>query len=182
MEEIFKPIPNFSNYEVSNLGRVFALPVKKFQYRARCGFYITKRKEKPQWKEKLGYMQTSMTNDNGERKKMKVHRLVAMAFIPNPENKKQVNHIDGIKHHNLLENLEWATNQENQIHAFKIGLQKVRNGEQTSHILKDFQVISIKNRIKKGDKIMDIHKDYSNVHIDTLRSIQRGKTWRHIIV
>lgn len=68
-----------------------------------------------------GYCYVDICN-KGKRKSARVHRLVALAFIPNPENKPQVNHIDGNKQNNNVGNLEWVTNRENRIHALNNGL------------------------------------------------------------
>lgn len=62
---------------------------------------------------------------NGKPFSINTHRLLSELYISNPENKEQVNHIDGNKHNNLLENLEWVTRSENGKHSFKNGLQKV---------------------------------------------------------
>ena len=78
-------------------------------------------KEVKQQKNKFGYMNVSLYKD-GKQKKYKVHRLIAEAFIPNPQNKEQVNHIDGDKTHNVVWNLEWTTSKENNVHASDTGL------------------------------------------------------------
>lgn len=70
---------------------------------------------------KEGYM-TVVLHFAGKPKLCLVHRLVALAYIPNPENKPEVNHKDGVKHRNVLSNLEWATKSENAIHGVSLGL------------------------------------------------------------
>jgi len=72
---------------------------------------------------KAGYFRVELWHDGFGRKRL-IHRLVAAAFVPNPEGKPQVNHKDGDKLNNRAENLEWVTQSENQIHAYKTGLQK----------------------------------------------------------
>ena len=108
-QEIWKPISGYDGlYEVSNIGNVRS--IKK-------GIIL-----KPATN-KFGYQIVGLSK-NGKRKEGKVHRLVAKAFIDNPDNKKQVNHKDGNKKNNSVDNLEWVTNQENVIHAFKTGVRK----------------------------------------------------------
>lgn len=71
---------------------------------------------------KNGYISFMITLPDGSKKRLYAHRLVALNYIPNPENKQQINHIDGDKLNNNVDNLEWATQEENQQHAIKIGL------------------------------------------------------------
>lgn len=99
-----------SLYQVSELGDVFS--------------FKTGRILKPRLTGKYRNYHTVVLYTNGMNKNFTVHRLVASAFIPNIENKPQVNHIDGNPTNNNVSNLEWATNSENQKHAFKLGLQK----------------------------------------------------------
>ena len=83
-------------------------------------------------KNKKGYPQISLTH-NGVRYTFRIHTLVAKAFIPNPNNLPQVNHIDGNKCNNNVNNLEWITNLENMRHSWRIGLRKARKGEDVSN-------------------------------------------------
>lgn len=74
------------------------------------------------WLDVAGYKKYSITFDDGTRKEFPAHRLVALAYIDNPEDKEFVNHINGIKTDNRVENLEWVTASENNFHAYDTGL------------------------------------------------------------
>ena len=125
--EIWKPIDEFNeSYEVSNMGRVKSLPKWMGRY------FSEVRVLKPKI-DKYGYERVTLCYDNGKRKYSTIHRLVANTFIKNEENLKTVNHIDGNKLNNRMENLEWMSNRDNIIHAWDTGL-KDKQREHTSII------------------------------------------------
>ena len=114
MEEIWKPIEGTDGgYEVSNLGRVRSMKM----YRGATGRIM------PHTKQHHGY-HAVMFHINGKAQCRKVHRLVAEAFIPNPDKLTDVNHKDGNKDNNQVSNLEWVTHQVNVQHSFDTGLKK----------------------------------------------------------
>ena len=88
-------------------------------------YSIRKKKMLKAWKNRFGYLKVSLWKDN-RGKQFAVHRLVAQAFIPNPENKPQVNHIDCDRTNNNVDNLEWVTNQENHDWSVKLGRRVMR--------------------------------------------------------
>lgn len=131
MEEIWKDIKGYEGYyQVSNLGRVKRLD-KIIKQRGRYGQLLDcfhKGRIKSTHIDKYGYTRVDLYK-NSKCIVKQVHRLVAIAFIPNIENKPEVNHIDGNKQNNNINNLEWCTRTENERHAYKTGLKKSRYGK-----------------------------------------------------
>lgn len=120
MEEVFKDIEGYEGlYQVSILGRIKSLGKVDGLAESR----LKKEKILKFGGNGKGYTMVSLWKDKKESRKL-VHRLVAKAFIVNKENKPYVNHLDGIKNNNNVENLEWVTASENTIHAFSFGLNK----------------------------------------------------------
>lgn len=142
--EVWQIIKGYEDYQISNYSRVKSLKWNKeriMKQRIWCGYSIVQLTKK------------------GIDKTFKVHRLVAEAFIPNPENKPQVNHKDGNKLNNNVDNLEWCTNSENIKHAYKTGLEKKKFGKDnpfygTTHSKEKMKQI-IETRFK-NKKLKDI--------------------------
>ena len=191
MIEIWKSIKGYEGlYEVSNFGRVKSLG------------RITKRKQgskvvelyKPEviltqlrGGKKRNYLFVNLYQEKTENEPRKheqhyVHRLVADAFIPNPENKKDVNHIDGNPGNNNVSNLEWNTRKENIQHAYEHGL--TVNFGSSHHFAKltEEQVIEIRSKHvkgKRGSGYIALAKQYG-VSPELIRAIVRGKIWKRV--
>ena len=175
--EQWKKIDGYEYYFVSNLGNV------KSESR-----FITKKdgtkqpvkgiimRQKPS---KHGYYRVGLVNDNGYQRLHLVHRLVLITFHGLHESKNQVNHINGDKSDNRLENLEWVSCSENQKHAHSIGLkcQKGENHAQARLTSKD--VIEIRNLIDQGIKQRIIAEKYG-VKRSYISEIKIRRRWNHI--
>lgn len=170
MQEIWKDIKGYEGlYQVSNLGRVKSLP----------------RNTKNQYKNgiikkniilKNGYYFINLYN-NGS-KLFTIHKLVAQAFIPNLKNKPCINHIDGNKQNNCVDNLEWCTYSENELHAFNKNLKKPPCKKINQYDLQG-------NFIKTWNSIKEANKFYKTSHIseccndNSKRSVAKGFLWKY---
>lgn len=114
--EIWKNIQEDTRYQISNLGGVRR---KSFKSKNRHGFYIKKPYVKKHSTNRQGY---HVVNIGGNVRL--IHRLIAIAFIPNPKKYDCINHIDGCKTNNSIENLEWCDRKHNNIHAYQTGLKQ----------------------------------------------------------
>ncbi|QDA60261.1 HNH endonuclease [Hymenobacter jejuensis] len=110
----FHQIENAPTAYVSSCGRVYSSIADRLLSAKPC---------------RIGYIRVAILFEGVKRRKLcSMHRLVALRFIANPDNKPDVNHIDGNKANNSIENLEWVTKSENTRHAFATGLMNVKRG------------------------------------------------------
>ncbi len=164
-------------YEVSNTGFVKSLQRKRNHFK---GGIVTERLLSPA-KNKDGYLCVVFYSIN-MKKTMSVHRLVAVAFVSNPENKPEVNHKDGIKIHNEDYNLEWVTPKENTRHAIKsLGIVKGVKGEANGKAkLCDNDIIEIRELLRGRMFTQQQIADKFGVSQHAIWSIKERKVWSHI--
>lgn len=148
----------FPEYSIDERGNVFSNVLKTYM----CQYF-----------DNHGYLCVIINKDNKIHSK-RVHRLVALTFIPNPQNKPQVNHKDGDKTNNEKVNLEWVTNLENSMHAVENGLMP------HSKINKD-QAHVICQMLQRGDCVAFISKELK-VPYFTVSAIRLRRNWTHISV
>ena len=175
--EIWKDVKGYEGtYQVSNLGIVRSLD---HFVPSRCYDRVQKGRTLKLHKSNKGYLRVSLSK-KGFRCSTGAHRLVAIAFIPNPKNKMQVNHINGIKDDNNLTNLEWCTNSENQIHAANNNLLNPNHGEKHHNSkLKNNEVVQARALNKKGWTNVQLSKKYQ-VSPPAMSKILRNETYINI--
>lgn len=161
-------------YEVSNLGNVRGIDR---MVEASKGMSFIQGETISGWIDKYGYNIANLSI-NGNDIHCRVHRLVAISFINNPEDKPEVNHIDADKLNNKVNNLEWATRDENIAHAVALGLFEVGEDRYNSK-LTDLDVECIKFMLENNDSATIICELF-NAHRSTVRDIRIGKNWKHI--
>jgi hypothetical protein len=158
--EIWKKIDGFGKYEVSNFGNIRRLYLKGYRYR------------KPVIQH--GYCNVTFVFNKTSFKKFQIHRLVAMCFLKNTENKPCVNHKNGIKTDNRVDNLEWCSYSENEKHSFDV-LGKISGGIIMRKIPLN-KITHIKELYKKGITQREIAEKF-NVSSSAISLIVNNKTY-----
>ena len=181
MEEQWIPIKGYETiYLVSNLGRIKSLD-KEVNVRFNCKA-IKKSKIIQTNSLRKGYKYVQLYDLESNYKKFSLHRLIALHFIPNPNNYPMINHKDGNTLNNSIDNLEWCTASQNTRHAFDTGLLVTRKGEScTQSKLTEQQVKDIHILKHYGMTSKAISKIYQ-VSFSTICDIFQGRTWKSVII
>ena len=166
-ETNMKKVPGYSNYSVTKDGRVWT-------HKLRSGWM------KP-GVDKNGYVRYPMISDNGKRKGMYIHQLVAITYIPNPDNKPNVNHLDHNKSNNSIENLEWCTQKENIVYDWLKGKRKASYGVSCNFNKHPVSLVKKLRQLYDSGKYtqLSLAKKY-NIPFSTVHVIVRRKQWRNI--
>src|SRR5690349_13431876 len=179
-EEVWKDVIGYEGrYQVSNNGRVKSLarladPIEGF---GGTTVEIPIPEKIMAQSTVKGYKKVCL-NKQGVEKSVSVHRLVAIAFIPNPDNKRTVNHKNGIKKDNWVENLEWNTYSENIRHAVNTGLKPTTKGEAIgTSKLDEIQVLTIRSLADNREMLQPDIAKYFGVSVGTIETIKARKTW-----
>lgn len=176
--EQWKDVIGFEGfYKVSNLGRVKSCK-RMVNSSNQFGDYLLNINDKilSCAKNNKGYLNVVLQN-KPNKKTIAVHRLVAIVFIDNPENKEQINHKKGIKTDNRASELEWCTHSENQLHSYRVLEKKCSYGNRK---LSDKEVIEIRNMYSTGNYSYKKIGDKYGVYKTTIHKIINNLIWNHV--
>lgn len=179
--EIWKPIKGYEDsYEVSNRGRVKS---KDRDTPTWNGQVFKKGVIKTLKEDKDGYFKVWLSKDS-KKKPFFVHRLVAEAFIENPNNLPVVNHKDGDKQNNYVENLEWCTRSQNDKHAFKLGLRKTTDGGTSKRVAKidpqTNKILAIYDSMSAAARVNDITVQSISYCANGKQEVAKGFKWAFV--
>lgn len=177
LDEYWLPIEGYENfYEVSNWGRIKSLEKIVSYNNGQMRLYEEKiLKLNPS----NGYRTISLVKEKIKTTAM-VHRLVGLAFIPNPDDKPFINHEDGDRSNNYYLNLSWSTNSENQLHSYNVlGNKAVRGEDNGASKLSSMAVHFIRNLYATGISQNEIGSQFG-VCQEAVRKIVYKKTWAHV--
>lgn len=176
-EIIWKKIPNYDRYEASSSGHI-----KTYNWKGSNKEAIMKPA-----KDSNGYFRTMLKRNDGKIHTVKVHRIIAQTFLENPENKKTVNHKNGVRDDNRVCNLEWNTMQENIDHAWKFLVKNPLKGdkigtstitdEKAQEILNNYQ---FGKRAKNGVNTKKQIAEKYGVSISVIKAIVMRVTFGHL--
>jgi len=167
--EVWMRIPGYSLYEASSLGRL-----KTFNWKGTGREAILK----PALYR--GYLKTMLKNDQGRTHTVSVHKMVALAFLPKKETDTEINHINGVRHDNRVENLEWCSHSENLAHSFKIGLSSNEGSKNPFSKLTESDVLQIRTKFKKRVYTREMLAKEFNVAPATIKDVVLRKSWNHV--
>lgn len=163
VKELWKTLEEYKGIKVSSIGRVWKAANKSRKERILTEFP----------KDRDGYCRCSVQKLDGTYTSQPVHRLIAKAFIENPLNKQAVNHIDGNRSNNRVENLEWVTPRENVLHSYKFGSRRVCKVIPRKTILTDFQISQI-DKLRELYTVNQLAKLF-NIEYQSLKNIIHKK-------
>jgi hypothetical protein len=173
--EVWKKIPNYSQYEASSLGRIRRAPDAVWRRATKQGRVLSGSVDR-----KTGYVRLTLPGDDGLAHREQGHRLVARTFLGEHRAVAHINHKDGNKTNNCVDNLEWCTQQENVRHAWRIGLCSPQVGSDHGGAkLEERDIRVIRDADERCIQLSIIAKVF-NVSLSTVSSIVRNKTWRHV--